>query len=151
PLVLATVLRVLPLQIGPATTPPALDAPADELVVRLSQLRVRWARALDEAGWDRDAPAARTAADEASQELLPLLARTDEVRGEALTLLRELAPPSLGPWLRIHRTTEPALTVAWLRRREDAGLLGELQSAASPSELLDLGVDLALAHRAAAG
>ncbi|MFO0627883.1 MAG: hypothetical protein U0325_20055 [Polyangiales bacterium] len=106
------------LQLRGAT--PSADDAASRYAAAVASLRVRWAERLDAAGWDRDAPAAREAADEVAAEGLDLLARrpglTSAPDAHALeSLLAQTGGAPLNALVQARPIDHARWVEAWLR------------------------------------
>ena len=108
------------------------------IAVEIAAARERYHRALDEARWNRDAPAVRALADELTDPLLEHLERPSAVRDELRALLIDLDGEALGPWItRHHALLDVGLVGTWLRRHDDPELLAQsLRTGASLRDLL---------------
>jgi hypothetical protein len=111
---------------------------AAAIAVEVATARERYHRALDEARWNRDAPAVRALADELTDPLLEHFERPSALRDELRALLIDLDGEALGPWItRHHALLDTGLVGAWLRRHDDPELLAQsLRAGASLRDLL---------------
>lgn len=99
---------------------PSGDEAASRYAAAVQELRLRWAERLDAAGWDRDAPAAREAANEIAAEGVDLLARrpglTSAPDAHALdALLGQTGGAALWPLVSARPIEHGRWVDAWLR------------------------------------
>ena len=117
PCVLALAITAL-LQLQGAT--PSADDAASRFAAAVQTLRLRWAERLEVAGWDRDAPAAREAANEIAAEGVDLLARrpglTSAADAHSLEmLLGQTGGAALWPLVQARPVEQARWVDAWLR------------------------------------
>jgi len=99
---------------------PSADESASRYAAAVQELRLRWAERLDAAGWDRDASAAREAANEIAAEGVDLLARrpglSSAVDAHALeSLLGQTGGAALWPLVQARPVEHARWVDAWLR------------------------------------
>lgn len=99
---------------------PSADDTTSRYAAAVAELRLRWSERLDAAGWDRDAPAAREAANEISAEGVDLLARRPGLSAAAdahtlESLLALTGGAALWPLVQARPVEHARWVDAWLR------------------------------------
>lgn len=113
---LAQLLHVVPAQVA-STTPTAAEPTVLNAIAD-------WSRALDAAGWDRDAPGPRATADAMVPVLLPLAEQGDDEPARlARAALIEMSPDALEGMVRRDPTRAPWLTWAYVSGHGSLDLL----------------------------
>ncbi len=134
-------LRLLLALLSVLLVPDAVSDPA-VAAVSLADVRARFARALDAAGWDRSRPEVDSLADTLTAEALAIGTEVPALRAEAEQVAADLQGAPLGAYLHNNPYVRPFLVAGYLARHDDRALAEALpldaMSAAGPGYLLAL-------------